>query len=45
MATRSTKRPTAVERRSAMLKAAADVFFEQGYAATSIDAIIDRLGG
>jgi AcrR family transcriptional regulator len=45
MATRSTKRPTAVERRSAMLKAAADVFFEQGYAATSIDAIIYRLGG
>ncbi|MES2035923.1 MAG: TetR/AcrR family transcriptional regulator [Pseudomonadota bacterium] len=28
-----------------MLKAAADLFFEQGYAATSIDAIIDRVGG
>jgi AcrR family transcriptional regulator len=39
------KRPTASERREAMLQAAADVFFEQGYAATSIDAIIERLGG
>jgi AcrR family transcriptional regulator len=28
-----------------MLEAAAAVFFEQGYAATSIDAIIERLGG
>lgn len=32
-------------RREALLKAAADVFFEQGYAATSIDAIIERAGG
>jgi len=27
------------------LKAAAQVFFEQGYAATSINAIIERIGG
>ncbi len=33
------------ERREVLLAAAADVFFEQGYAATSIDAIIDRAGG
>lgn len=33
------------ERREALLAAAADVFFEQGYAATSIDAIIERAGG
>jgi len=39
------KRLTAEERRSAILEAAASVFFEQGYAATSIDAIIARLGG
>jgi AcrR family transcriptional regulator len=32
-------------RREALLRAAAEVFFEQGYAATSIDAIIDRAGG
>lgn len=32
-------------RREALLQAAAEVFFEQGYAATSIDAIIDRAGG
>lgn len=32
-------------RREALLRAAADVFFEQGYAATSIDAIIERAGG
>jgi AcrR family transcriptional regulator len=43
--TESTKRPKPSERREAMLQAAADVFFEQGYAATSIDAIIERLGG
>jgi len=36
---------TAEERRDAILEAAASVFFEQGYAATSIDAIIARLGG
>lgn len=32
-------------RRKALLQAAADVFFEQGYVATSIDAIIERAGG
>ncbi|MDK1378681.1 MULTISPECIES: TetR/AcrR family transcriptional regulator [unclassified Sinorhizobium] len=32
-------------RRQALLQAAAEVFFEQGYAATSIDAIIERAGG
>lgn len=32
-------------RRKALLRAAAEVFFEQGYAATSIDAIIKRAGG
>jgi AcrR family transcriptional regulator len=32
-------------RRKALLQAAAEVFFEQGYAATSIDAIIERAGG
>jgi len=32
-------------RRKALLQAAADVFFEQGYFATSIDAIIERAGG
>lgn len=32
-------------RRAALLQAAAEVFFEQGYAATKIDAIIDRVGG
>ncbi|MEI9431985.1 TetR/AcrR family transcriptional regulator [Mesorhizobium sp. Cs1299R1N3] len=32
-------------RREALLQAAAEVFFEQGYAATSIDAIIERVGG
>ncbi len=33
------------KRREALLRAAAEVFFEQGYAATSIDAIIERAGG
>lgn len=33
------------QRRAAILAAAAPVFFEQGYAATSIDAIIARIGG
>ena len=42
---RRAKRPSAEERRAAILDAAASVFFEQGYAATSIDAIIARLGG
>jgi AcrR family transcriptional regulator len=32
-------------RREILLQAAAEVFFEQGYAATSIDAIIERAGG
>ncbi|SNT75055.1 TetR/AcrR family transcriptional regulator [Paracoccus seriniphilus] len=32
-------------RREAILKAAADLFFERGYAETSIDAIIERVGG
>ncbi len=32
-------------RREALLQAAAEVFFEQGYSATSIDAIIERTGG
>ncbi len=32
-------------RRQALLRAAAEVFFEQGYVATSIDAIIERAGG
>lgn len=31
--------------RDALLAAAADLFFELGYAATSIDAIIERAGG
>jgi len=31
--------------RDRLLQAAAEVFFEQGYAATSIDAIIERAGG
>jgi len=39
------KRRSSEQRRAAILKAAASVFFEQGYAATSIDAIIARLGG
>lgn len=45
MTTIAAKRPNADERRTAMLEAAAAVFFEQGYAATSIDAIIEKLGG
>lgn len=32
-------------RREALLAAAAEIFFEHGYAATSIDAIIERAGG
>ena len=32
-------------RREALLQAAAEIFFEQGYAAASIDAIIERAGG
>lgn len=33
------------DRRESLLQAAAEVFFEQGYAAASIDAIIERSGG
>jgi len=33
------------DRRESLLRAAAEVFFEQGYAAASIDAIIERSGG
>ncbi|WP_176026829.1 TetR/AcrR family transcriptional regulator, partial [Brucella intermedia] len=32
-------------RRKTILRAAAELFFEQGYATTSIDAIIERTGG
>jgi AcrR family transcriptional regulator len=32
-------------RREALIQAATEVFFEQGYAAASIDAIIERAGG
>src|SRR3546814_4083127 len=39
------KRPSPDDRRAAILEAAGQVFFEQGYAATSIDAIIERAGG
>lgn len=39
------KRPPRESRRTAILEAAAEVFFEQGYTATSIDAIIERTGG
>lgn len=50
-ATAKTVRPKATpatepgSRRDRLLQAAAEVFFEQGYAATSIDAIIERAGG
>ena len=39
------KRPSPDSRRAAILEAAAQVFFKQGYTATSIDAIIEHLGG
>lgn len=39
------KRQTKAQRRSAILRAAGEAFFLQGYAATSIDSIIERLGG
>ncbi|MFG1428862.1 TetR/AcrR family transcriptional regulator C-terminal domain-containing protein [Roseixanthobacter glucoisosaccharinicivorans] len=45
MVTVSTRRAAAADRRAAILEAAGAVFFEQGYAATSIDSIIERLGG
>ena len=43
--TARSNRPSQDDRRTAILEAAAQVFFEQGYAATSIDAIIERIGG
>src|SRR5579883_2861318 len=39
------ERYTADERRKAILKAAADVFLERGYADASIDAVVERSGG
>lgn len=39
------KQERASGRREALLAAAAEIFFEHGYAATSIDAIIERAGG
>lgn len=39
------KRQTPDDRRAAILAAAAQVFFEQGYAAASVDAIISHCGG
>lgn len=39
------KHERASGRREALLAAAAEIFFEHGYAATSIDAIIERAGG
>jgi AcrR family transcriptional regulator len=45
MAPARSKRIPQEDRRAAILAAAAQVFFEQGYAATSIDAIIERIGG
>lgn len=45
MEKRSSPRLSPHERRAALLKAAAEVFFEQGYAASNIDAIIQRAGG
>ncbi len=45
MATVSPRKAAGADRRTAILEAAGAVFFDQGYAATSIDAIIERLGG
>jgi AcrR family transcriptional regulator len=45
MAAAAVKLGRPIGRREALLQAAAEVFFEQGYAAASIDAIIDRAGG
>lgn len=39
------RRPSPEVRRSAILEAAGAVFFEQGFTAASIDAIIERTGG
>ncbi len=43
MVAAKTGRPS--DRREALLQAAAEVFFEQGFVATSIGAIIERAGG
>jgi len=45
MANTAPKRPSHDERRRLILEAAADIFFEQGYSAASIDLIIQRVGG
>jgi AcrR family transcriptional regulator len=45
MPTTGSRRPQQQERRRVILQAAAEAFFEQGYAATSIDAIIEKVGG
>jgi AcrR family transcriptional regulator len=45
MTSKTPKKTSPDDRRAAILQAAATVFFEQGYAATSVDAIIDRVGG
>jgi TetR/AcrR family transcriptional repressor of mexJK operon len=43
----SEKKPSARRKvgREAIIRAAAEIFLEQGYAATSIDSIIERVGG
>src|SRR3954454_12879423 len=38
-------RRDAAELRAAILEAAAEVFFEQGYEGASIEAVIERVGG
>ena len=43
--TETVRLTTSAQRREAILLAAADVFFERGYAATSVDAIVARVGG
>lgn len=42
--TETVRLTTSAQRREAILLAAADVFFERGYAATSVDAIVARVG-
>lgn len=41
--TETVRLTTSAQRREAILLAAADVFFERGYAATSVDAIVARV--
>ena len=41
----ASRSPGSENRRERLLQAAAEVFFEQGYAAASVDAIIARAGG